>query len=60
MLTLSRVTNTAHPFTKSDQVAKAGRLETLERKPKSSIKSSTSQKKQKQKQNKEDKTSLLA
>ena len=51
-----RVSNIANVPTKSDQVAKAGRLE---RKPKPSIKSSTSPK-PKRKQNKEVKTSLLA
>ena len=56
LLTLLRVSNIAHLPTKPDQVAKAGRLE---RKPKSSIKSSTSPK-PKRKQNKEVKTSLLA
>ena len=55
MLTLLRVSNTAHLPTKPDQVAKAGRLE---RKTKSSIKSSTSPKPNR-KQNKEVKTSLL-
>ena len=54
MLTLLRVSNTAHLPTKPDQVAKAGRLE---RKP--SIKSLTWPK-PKRKQNKEVKTSLLA
>ena len=56
LVTLLRVSNTAHLPTKNDQVAEAGRLE---RKPKSSIKSSTLSK-PKKKQNKEVKTSLLA
>ena len=55
-LTDNIVINTAHLPTKPNQVAKAGRLE---RKPKSSIKSSTSSK-LKTMQNKEVKTSLLA
>ena len=56
MLTLLRVSNTAHVPTKPNQVAKARRLK---RKPKSNIKSSTLLK-PKRKQNKELKTSLLA
>ena len=56
MLTLLRVSNTAHVPTKPNQVAKARKLK---RKPKSSIKSSTLLK-PKRKQNKELKTSLLA
>ena len=56
LLTLLRVSNTAHLPTKPDQVAKAGRLE---RKRKSNIKSSTLPK-PKKKQNKEVKNSLLA
>ena len=51
-----RASNTAHLPTKLDQVAKVGRLA---RKPKPSIKSSTSAK-SRRKQNKEAKTSLLA
>ena len=56
VLTLLRVSNTAHLPTKPDQVAKAGRLK---RKPKSSIKLSTLPKPQR-KQNKEVKTSLVS
>ena len=56
MLTLLRVSNTAHLPTKPDQAAKAG---SLERKPKSSIKSSTLSK-PKRKQDNEVKTSLTA
>ena len=55
VLTLLRVSNTAHLPTKPDQVAKVGRLK---RKPNSSIKSSTLPK-PKRKQNKEVKTSLM-
>ena len=57
LVTLLRVSNTANLPTKPDQVAEAGRLESMERKPKSSIKFSTLQK-PKRKQNKV-KTSLL-
>ena len=56
VLTLLRVSNTAHLPTKPDQVTKAGRLK---RKPKSNIKLSTLPKPQR-KQNKEVKTSLVA
>ena len=56
LLTLLRVSNTAHLPTKPEHVEESGRLE---KKPKSSIKSSTSPK-PKRKQNKEVKTSLLA
>ena len=56
LLTLLRVSNTAHLITKCDQIAKAERME---RKPKSRIKSSTLPKPDR-KQNKEVKTSLQA
>ena len=52
-----RVSNIAHPPTKPDQVAKAGRLE---RKPKQPRINSSLSPKPKRKQNKEIKTSLLA